>query len=161
MRPLPTLTLATGLLLMAVAPPPGMPAQPQSGQQPPGPAAQPMYTPAPNGAPGAEPTATPTPNPKMLAKAKSWFAQLQAGKIDRSQLASGMGSLSDDQVASVSSKIKSLGTPVTFEQEQTMTQGGISYAVYLLTFGNGQKLNFIFALDSQGKVAGLRLTPAQ
>lgn len=160
MRPLPTLTLAAGLILTAAAaPPPAMPqpAQPQPGQ----PAAQPMYTPAANGAPGAQPTASPAPNPAMLAKAKSWFAQLQAGKIDRSQLAAGMASLSDQQVANVSSKIKSLGTPVTFEQQDTMTQAGISYTVYLLTFGNGQKLNFIFALDSQGKVAGLRLTPAQ
>lgn len=160
MRPLPILTLAAGLMLtVAAAPPAGMPqpAQPQPGQ----PATQPMYTPAPNGAPVGGPTASPAPNPQMLAKAKSWFAQLQAGKVDRSQLATGMASLSDQQVEDVSSKIKSLGTPVTFEQEQTMTQGGISYAVYLLTFGNGQKLNFIFALDSQGKVAGLRLTPAQ
>ncbi len=160
MRPIPTLTLATGLLLAAVAaPPPGTPQQPPGGQEP-GPVTQPMYTPAPNGAPGAEPAATPTPNPKMLARAKSWFAQLQAGKIDRSQLAAGMGSLTDEQVANASSHIKSLGTPVTFEQQQTMMQGGVSYAVYLLTFGNGQKLDFIFAVDSQGKVAGLRLTPA-
>jgi hypothetical protein len=60
----------------------------------------------------------------------------------------------------VQAQIGNLGTPVTFEQQQTMTQSGISYAVYLLTFGNAKKLNFVFAVDGQGKVAGLRLTPA-
>jgi hypothetical protein len=41
-----------------------------------------------------------------------------------------------------------------------MTQNGVDYAIYLLTFGDGKKLDFIFAVDGQGKVAGLRLQPA-
>jgi hypothetical protein len=160
MHRLSTLALAAGLLLTTVAalPPPPMPQNPSGGQPPPGPVAPPMVTPVPYGAPA--PTATPSPNPQMLARAKSWFAQLQAGKIDRSQLAPGMGSLTDEQVTNVSAQIKNLGTPVTFEQQQTMTQNGVDYAIYLLTFGDGKKLDFIFAVNGQGKVAGLRLQPA-
>jgi hypothetical protein len=160
MHRLSTLALAAGLLLTAVAAtPPTMPQNPPGGQAPPaGPVGPPMMTPAPYGAPA--PATTPSPNPQMLARAKSWFAQLQAGKIDRSQLAPGMGSLTDEQVTNVSAQIKSLGTPVTFEQQQTMTQNGVDYAIYLLTFGDGKKLDFIFAVDGQGKVAGLRLQPA-
>jgi hypothetical protein len=163
MHRLATLALAAGLLLTAVAAtPPTMPGGGQ-GQPEPGGPPNPSITPMPAGEPmqGAEPGATPAPNPQMLARAKSWFAQLQAGKIDRSQLAAGMGtSLSDQQVQDASSKIKSLGTPVTFEQQQTMTQAGNTITAYLLTFGNGQKLTFYFAVDSQGKVSGLQLRPA-
>jgi hypothetical protein len=156
MHRLSTLALASGLLLTAAAAPP-----PPVGGQMPQPAAPPPGAP-PMAAPGPQQTsATPSPNPQMLAQAKSWFAQLQAGKIDRSQLAPGMGtSLSDQQVQDASSKIKSLGTPVTFEQQQTMTQAGNTITAYLLTFGNGQKLTFYFAVDSQGKVSGLQLRPA-
>jgi hypothetical protein len=160
MNRLSSLALAAGLLLTAVAadPPPG------GGNIPPGnPFPQPAGPPPggpPMAAPGPPQSATPSPNDmQMLARAKNWFAQLQAGKIDRSQLAPGMGSLSDEQVANVSTQIKSLGTPVTFEQQQTMVQNDTSVALYLLTFGNGKKLDFIFAVNSQGKVAGLRLQP--
>jgi cytochrome c1 len=162
MKRLPTLALAAGLLLTAVAAaPPTMPGGGQGQPQPGGPP-NPSITPMPAGAPaqGAEPGATASPNPQVLARAKSWFAQLQAGKIDRSQLAPGMDKLTDEQVANVSSQIKSLGTPVTFEQQQTMTQAGNTITAYLLTFGNGQKLTFYFAVDGQGKVSGLQLRPA-
>jgi hypothetical protein len=163
MHRLLTLALAAGLLLTAIAAaPPTMPGGGQGQPQPGGPP-NPSITPPPPGtqSEGAEPGATPAPNPQMLARAKSWFAQLQAGKIDRSQLAAGMGTaLSDQQVQDVSSKIKTLGTPVTFEQQQTMTQAGNTITAYLLTFGNGQKLSFYFAVDSQGKVSGLQLRPA-
>jgi hypothetical protein len=160
---LSTLALAAGLLLTTVAAtPPTMPGGGQ-GQPEPGGPPNPGITPMPAGGPsqGTQPSNTPSPNPQMLAQAKSWFTQLQAGKIDRSQLAPGMASsLTDEQVTNVSAQIKSLGTPVTFEQQQTMTQNGVNYAVYLLTFGDSKKLDFIFAVDGQGKVAGLRLQPA-
>jgi hypothetical protein len=160
---LPTLALAALLLGAVAAPPPGAPppGAPQPGMpQPAGPPAPPMETPGPAPTPPGQPTPTPTPNAAMLARAKSWFAQLQAGKIDRSQLAPGMGSITDEQVKGVAAQIGDFGAPVTFEQQQAMTQGGISYVVYLLTFRNGKKLDFGFAVDHQGKVAALRLTPA-
>jgi hypothetical protein len=150
-----TLALGAALLLTAVAAAPpnaSQPGEPQPGQPPPAP----MQAYPQAGSEGP----TPAPDPAMLARAKKWFAALQTGKIDRSQLANGANSISDDQIKSVVAEIGNLGTPVSFVQQQAMTQGGISYAVYLLTFGNGKKLNFIFAVDSTGKIAGLRLTPA-
>jgi hypothetical protein len=162
MHRLSTLALAAGLLLTAVAAtPPNMPGGGQ-GQPEPGGPPNPSITPMPAGGPtqGMQPSTTPSPNPQILAQAKNWFAQLQAGKIDRSQLAPGMGtSLSDQQVTNVSAQIKSLGTPVTFEQQQTMTQAGNTITAYLLTFGSGQKLLYYFAVDGQGKVSGLQLKP--
>ncbi|MGB8966893.1 MAG: hypothetical protein WCB99_14750, partial [Candidatus Cybelea sp.] len=102
--------------------------------------------------------ATPTPDAAMLARAKTLFTQLQAGKIDRSQLAPGL-SITDDQVQKVAAQIRGLGAPVSFVQQQAMSQGGVNYAMYLLTFGNATKLDFAFAVNSAGQVAGLRIMP--
>ncbi len=109
---------------------------------------------------GAAPT--PTPNPELMARAKSWFEQLQTGKVDRSQLATATnGALTDSQLAQAKTMIGALGAPVSFVQKQGMSQGGFTYAIYLLTFADGSKIDFAFGLDAQGKVAGLRLMPAQ
>ncbi len=108
--------------------------------------------------PISQPTAAPTADPAMLARAKNWFAQLQAGKIDRSQLATTANTaLTDAKIATVAQGISALGSPVTFVQTSAGQQGNITYAIYVLTFGNGTKLNFFFAVDSQGKVEGLQI----
>jgi hypothetical protein len=151
-----TLALSAALLLSAIAAAP--PTMQQPGMPGPGPAAPPM-APMPASTAAPAPTATPTPDAAMLARAKTWFTQLQAGKIDRSQLAPGL-SITDDQVQKVAAQIRSLGAPVTFVQEQAMSQGGVNYAMYLLTFGNASKLDFAFAVNSVGQVAGLRIMPA-
>lgn len=106
---------------------------------------------------------TPSPAPAasaaMLNRAKSVFAQLQSGKVDRSQLTPQMNAASDAQLKSVQSSIAH-GSPASFEQQQSFSQGGYTYAIYLVTFADGSKVNFVFALDSQGKVAGMRVTGA-
>jgi hypothetical protein len=112
--------------------------------------------------PSSQPSAAPTTDPAMLARAKSWFAQLQAGKIDRSQLADkANNTLTDANVSNAASVIGNLGTPVSFVQQQAGSQGNINYAVYLLTFKNGKKINFFFAVDTQGKIEGLQLGQPQ
>jgi hypothetical protein len=150
-----TLALSAALLLTAIAamPPPVQ----EPGVPGPGPAAPPI-SPMPASTPAPAPSATPTPDPAMLARAKTWFTQLQAGKIDRSQLALGL-SITDDQVQKVAAQIRGLGAPVSFVQQQAMSQGGVNYAMYLLTFGNATKLDFAFAVNSAGQVAGLRIMP--
>jgi hypothetical protein len=135
--------------------PPGAPPMPNGGQ--PGPYGAPPPAP-----PASQPTAAPTTDPAMLARAKSWFGQLQSGKIDRSQLATkANGALTDATVSNAQSILGGLGTPVSFVQQQSGTQGSISYAMYLLTFPNGKKLNFFFAVDSAGKVEGLQIGQPQ
>jgi len=101
-----------------------------------------------------------TANPALMARAKVWFGELQTGKIDRSQLATAAnGALTDSQLAQVKKMIGGLGAPVSFVQQQEMSQGGFTYAVYMLTFADGTKMNFAFGVDAQGNVAGLRLMP--
>jgi hypothetical protein len=122
--------------------------------------------PAPSASPVAStpaPTASPTPDPKVLARAKEWFHRLQTGQIDLSQVDPGVAKLlSDPQtVKAASAEFGPLGDPVTFEQEQTGMQNGNTYYVYLLTFGDGKKFDYLFVLDAQGKVSGLRLAAPQ
>ena len=144
--------LLVGTVAMAPPPPPAMP----NGGQP-GPYGAPPPPPPPS-----QPTAAPTTDPAMLARAKNWFAQLQSGKIDRSQLATkANGALTDATVTSAQSILGGLGTPVSFVQQQSGSQGSISYAIYLLTFSSGKKLNFFFAVDSAGKVEGLQIGQPQ
>ena len=52
-------------------------------------------------------------------------------------------------------------TPVSFDQQRSGTQGDVRYDVYLVTFANGTKLDFLIAVDGQGKIAGMRLMPNQ
>ena len=112
-------------------------------------------------APGAA-TPTPQPDPAVEARAKSWYHMLETGTIDRSQLAPvAVADYSDAKIAQAAVALKQFGDPVTFEQEQTGNSQGSSVYVYLLTFGNGQKLIYVFAFDAQGKVTGLRVSPAQ
>lgn len=116
-----------------------------------------QYAPSPYG-----PQSTPAPrgstDPALLARAKSVFAQLQAGKIDRSELAAGPNqSLNDTTLANAQKMVGGLGAPVSFVQQQSSAQGNVSAAIYVVTFKNGQKIDFLFAVDSQGKVEGMSL----
>ncbi|MFY9720286.1 MAG: hypothetical protein WAK16_11670, partial [Candidatus Cybelea sp.] len=88
--------------------------------------------------------------------------QLQAGVVDRAALTTDMNAaLTDDKLATVKGAIGSLGTPVGFDQQSAGTQGDSKYALYLVRFANGQKIDFIFAVDSKGRISGMRLAPAQ
>ncbi len=112
--------------------------------------------------PAASTAPTPTPDPAMVARAKSFFKMLQTGQLDKSQLsAEALTSLTPDKLAAAKAALAPLGDPVTFEQVATGVKGTLSYYVYLLSFGNGAKLNYVFALDAQSKVAGLQVAPAQ
>lgn len=98
------------------------------------------------------------PNPALLAKARVWFANLQAGHINRSQLeVNENANMSDETVAKAQHLIGSLGKPLTFVQKRSGSQAGVTYGIYLVTFKNGQQIDFLFALDDQGKVASLGL----
>ena len=131
-------------------------------QQPPPPEGAPIQG-NPYGQPGAtDASESNTLNKPLLAKAKSWFADLQQGKIDRSQMESGPNAnLNDATIANAQKMIGSLGTPASFVQQREGTQGNITYALYTVTFRNGQKLDFLFAVDSTGKVASLGIGSPQ
>lgn len=126
-----------------------------AGFAPPAPA---QYAPSPYG-----PAATPAPrgstDPTLLARAKSVFAQLQTGKVDRSELAANgpNGNMTDATLSNAQKMIGSLGAPVSFVQQQASSQGSVHAAIYVVTFKNGEKVDFLFAVDSQGKVEGMSL----
>lgn len=104
--------------------------------------------------------ATQTPNDARLKRAQTAFAQLQSGTLDRSTLDAQMNAaLTEDKVSAVKAAIGTLGTPTTFVEIRTGSQGGYPYSVYALTFANGTKMDFIFALDAQGQIGGMQLTP--
>jgi hypothetical protein len=103
-------------------------------------------------------SATPAPSPAMLAQAKRVFAELQSGKIDPSQMATGPNTnFTNATVTNAQKMVGSLGKPVSFVQQQSGSQGGVQYAIYVVTFKNGQTVDFLYAVDQNGKIAGLSL----
>jgi hypothetical protein len=114
----------------------------------------------PYGAPAnGESSAPHIPDAVMLASAKKVFAQLQTGKLDRSQLSatSANANLNESTIANAQHMIGDLGKPVSFVKQHSTSQGDMSAALYLVTFGNGQKIEFLYMVDRQGKVTGLGL----
>ncbi len=103
-------------------------------------------------------SATSVPDKKMLARAKNWFSALASGRIDRSQLATNASSnMNDATIANAQKMIGALGKPVSFVAQRSGSQGNITYGIYLVTFENGKKVDFLFAVDSSGKVTSLGL----
>ena len=100
-----------------------------------------------------------SPDPTLLARAKSTFVALQSGKLDRSALATGgpNGNMTDATIANAQKMIGGLGPPVSFVQQQSSSQGSVSAAIYVVTFKNGEKIDFLFAVDAQGKIEGMSL----
>jgi hypothetical protein len=111
--------------------------------------------------------ATPSPVPSaaiasdavVMARAKDWLHQVQIGRIDRSQLNAKMNaSLTDAMLASVSSKIAPLGNPTDFTLLQKETVDQLAVYIYKAQFPS-LAIYETFALDSDGKIAGLLLSP--
>jgi hypothetical protein len=133
------------------------------------PVAAQQYSPPPEGAPvqgnpygqppGANPAAKPIPDAVMLTQAKKVFAQLQTGKVDRSELSTSTpnSNMNDATIANAQRMIGSLGKPVSFVEQRSTSQGSMTGVLYLVTFQNGQKIDFLYMVDSQGKVTGLGL----
>ncbi|MBV8066516.1 MAG: hypothetical protein JO113_00965 [Candidatus Eremiobacteraeota bacterium] len=116
-------------------------------------AASPAPVPAASAAPAA------ANDTAVTARAKDWFHQIQTGKVDRSQLDQKMNAaLTDSLLANVSAQVGPLGNPSAFTLSKKASQGGISIYVFQMQFPS-LTLYEIFALDADGKIAGLRLTP--
>jgi len=117
-----------------------------------------------NPPPGALPPssaahATAKPDPAMLGRARHFFGELQSGSVNRSELSSGgpNANLNNATISNAQRMIGSLGAPVSFVQQQSGSQGGMSWAIYLVTFKSGEKLDFLYGVDSEGKVTTLGL----
>jgi hypothetical protein len=147
-------TILSAVLLVgtvAMMPPPPTGGMPAPAPPPPGP-------PAPVNAAPMNGPAAPSVNPQMLALAERWLTALQDGTVDRSQLAGGAyAKTTNATIAKAPAMIGNLGTPVGFVQQQTMQQGDVSAAIYVVTFKNGEKFDFFIAVDNEGKVQSLTL----
>ncbi len=97
----------------------------------------------------------------VMARAKDLLHQVQAGKIDRSQLDDKMNaSLTDTLIAQISSELAPLGDPVAFSAQGEQTQDGLAVYEYRVDFKTGS-LTETLVLDSNGKVAGLFFKPVR
>lgn len=106
-------------------------------------------------------TSAPDPNPAITARAKDWLHRVQTGDIDRSQLDAAMNTaFTPDLVKQTSDQLGPLGDPLTFTFLKQAVSGDVTSYVYQVTFKSGA-LNEIFALDKDGKIAGIRFSPAQ
>ena len=96
-----------------------------------------------------------SPNPALLRKAKSVF-DAAAGRQARpfpTRDRRPNRNMTDATIANAQKMIGNLGSPVSFVQQQASSQGNVSAAIYVVTFKNGQKIDFLFAVDAQGKVS--------
>jgi hypothetical protein len=124
-----------------------------------GPAAAQQY-PDPYGPPpqsAANPTSK--PDPAMLGQARHFFGELQSGSVNHSELSSNgpAANLNSATISNAQRMIGSLGSPVSFVQQRAGTQGGVTWAIYSVTFKNGQSLDFLYGIDANGKVTTLGL----
>lgn len=97
----------------------------------------------------------------VTARAKDLLHQLQAGKVDRSQLDDKMNaSLTDSLVAQISSQLAPLGDPVGFTPQSEQKQDELTVYEYRVDFKTGS-LTETYVLDASGKVAGLYFKPVR
>jgi len=113
--------------------------------------------------PGALPppsaaSATAKPDPAMLARARRVFQELQTGTVNRSELSTGPNAnMNNATISNAQRMIGNLGTPVSFVQERAGSQNDVSWAIYLVTFKNGQSMYFLYGVGSDGKITTLGL----
>jgi hypothetical protein len=111
-------------------------------------------------------SATPAPaasvDPKVEAIAKDWLAQIQANKIDRTQLTEqASAQFTPDLVKQVSDQLAPLGAPTAFTYLGSQVIQGMTLYKFRVVFGKQAVLNEGLMLDAAGKVAGLQFAPAQ
>ncbi len=107
----------------------------------------------------AQAAATATPaadaNVAVTARAKDWLHQIQAGKIDRTQLTDKMNAaITDSTLASVSSQLAPLGDPTSFTLSSKTTKDVYTVYVFKVQWPS-ITLSETFTVDQSGKIAGL------
>ena len=91
----------------------------------------------------------------VTARAKDWLHQIQAGKVDRTQLTDKMNAaLTDSTLANVSGQLAPLGEPTAFTLSSKMSKDAYTVYVFKVVWPS-VTLSETFALDQSGKIAGL------
>ena len=115
-------------------------------------AGRPLYPDAPTGAPMPE---------GVEALALDWFAQMRAGKIDRSQLAPEYDAhLTDHAVEQMSRYLKAYDfghLPLEAHVLQTRESGSQTFHVVKIVFPRGDAASLMMGFNAQGKITGVSL----
>lgn len=127
--------------------------------------AQASPAPAASAAPAAAsptPHATLAPDAKIDANAKAWLLAGQQGKLfDATQFTDqAKAAFTPEVMSQLKGFMEPAGALKTFERVDSGTKNGLNIYVYKATFANAT-WRFIYVLDNGGKIAGLRVVPAQ
>ena len=93
----------------------------------------------------------------MRALALHWFAQLQAGKIDRTEYTAEYGAqLTDDAVQAMSHQLNQYGaSPLRAEIMQKRVLDNQTFYQVKLIFPRGDAASLLFGFDADGKITGI------
>ena len=103
--------------------------------------------------------AAPPTEDGMRAFALQWFAQMQAGKIDRTQYAAAYGAqLTDDAVQAMSHHLNEYGaSPLRAEIMQKRSINNQTFYQVKLVFPRGDASSLLFGFDTNGKITGVAI----
>ena len=98
---------------------------------------------------------------KVEALALEWFAQMQSGQIDRTQLAAEYSAqLRDDAVRAMSQYLKEYkygATPPGAQVLKTRTIGEQTFYVVKLIFPRGDAASLLLGVNAERKITGISL----
>ena len=95
----------------------------------------------------------------MRAFALQWYAQMQAGKIDRTQYTAAYGAqLTDDAVQAMSHQLNEYGaSPIRAEIMQKRSVDNQTFYKVKLVFPRGDASSLLFGFDADGKITGVAI----
>ena len=93
----------------------------------------------------------------MRAFALQWFAQMQAGKIDRTQYTAAYGAqLTDDVAQAMARQLNQYGaSPIRAEIMQKRSVYNQTLYEVKLVFPRGDATSLLFGFDAEGKITGV------
>jgi len=106
----------------------------------------------------APPAGVPTED-GMRAFALQWYAQMQAGKIDRTQYTAAYGAqLTDAAVQAMSLHLNEYGaSPIRAEIMQKRSVDNQTFYKVKLIFPRGDAASLMFGFDAEGKITGVAI----
>ena len=94
----------------------------------------------------------------MRALALQWFAQMQAGKIDRTQYTAAYGAQLTDAVQAMSHHLNEYGaSPLRAEIMQKRSVDNQTFYKVRLVFPRGDAASLLFGFDAGGKITGVAI----
>ena len=96
----------------------------------------------------------------MSDVALQWFARMQAGQYDRTQLAAAYSAqLTDEALRQMSHRLSEYGAqPREAEIVQSRSIGDQTFHLVKFMFPRGDATSLLFGLDAAGKITGIAIT---